>query len=246
MSTQNSRSYAEVLRSAILAFPIKKKCCAYAAKDADSIFSLDATGRPLAIREAVERCKCPTCLPRFIAQLFLHFGSVTDPTKRNHLEFSFETEAECASVQEVLAEQGFSVRTTTRKRQHILYMKDSESITDFLAYIGANTAAFDFMNNRIEREFRNTVNRQVNCDTANIGKSLKAAEEQIRIIRALSDDGKLNLLPQNLKMTAELRMKFDQMSLKELGDAHDPPITKSGVNHRLAKIIDFATSQNIK
>ncbi len=246
MTETHGKSYAESLRAFLQTYPLKKKCCIFAAKDADKIAALPADERPEAIQKAAAFCKCPACLPRLIAGLFLHFGSVTDPSKRNHLEFSFDTADECDAVEAILTDQGFFPHRTVRKKQHILYLKGSEAITDFFAYIGANNAAFDFMNNRIEREFRNAVNRQVNCDTANIGKALKAAQEQMAVIQKLRDAGKLNLLPPNLKMTAELRMKYDQMSMKELGDAHEPPITKSGVSHRLTKIIDFARSIGIE
>lgn len=246
MCDTTEKSYAEVLRDALSALPLKKKCCAYAVNDAASVAALTAEERPAAMRSAAERSKCPSCLPHFIARLFLLYGSVTDPSKRNHLEFAFETEEECSALHEILAEQGIYGRCTKRKKQHIFYLKDGEAIADFLAYIGANTAAFDFMNTRIEREFRNNVNRQVNCDTANIDKSLRAAEEQIAVISALKESGKLQTLPANLRETAELRLRHSQLSLKELGEAHEPPITKSGVNHRLSKIMDFARTAGIE
>ncbi len=240
------KSYAEVLRDLLAALPVKKKCCVFSVNEANAAANLSAEARPEAIRSAAQRCKCPSCLPHFIARLFLLYGSVTDPTKRNHLEFSFETEEECAVLQKILEEQGIHGRCTKRKKQYIYYLKDGETIADFLAYIGANTAAFDFMNTRIEREFRNNINRQVNCDTANIDKSLRAAEEQIAVITALKESGKLQNLPANLHQTAALRLQYSQMSLKELGDAHEPPITKSGVSHRLAKIMDFARTAGIE
>ena len=102
------------------------------------------------------------------------------------------------------------------------------------------------MNTRIEREFRNNINRQVNCDTANIGKSLRAAEEQITVIQRLIDSGAIHKLPQTLRITAELRVQYKQMTMKELGEAHEPPITKSGVSHRLSKIMDYAGSIGAK
>jgi len=240
------KSYADALRDTLAVLPVKKKCCAYSVKDADAIAALSSVMRPDAIRSAAERCKCPSCLPHFIARLFLLFGSVTDPSKRNHLEFSFETREECEVLDKILTEQGISGRCTQRKKHYIYYLKDGEAIADFLAYIGANAAAFDFMNTRIEREFRNNVNRQVNCDTANIDKSLRAAEEQINVISALKESGKLQSLPPTLYQTAVLRLQYSQMSMKELGNAHEPPITKSGVSHRLAKIMDLAISMGIK
>ena len=244
-SEGGEKSYAEHLRAALMALPVKKKCCAYSLKDAETIGSLPVEERPDAMRSAAARCKCPACLPRFVTGLFLHYGSVTDPAKRNHLEFSFETEAECDAIEEILRPVGIVGGRTHRKKQVIYYLKDGEAIADFLAYIGANTAAFDFMNSRIEREFRNNANRLVNCDTANIDKSLKAAQEQTAAIRALTESGKISLLPPSLRQTADLRMQYAQVSMKELGDAHNPPISKSGVSHRLTKILDFARSVGV-
>lgn len=242
----SEKSYAEALRESLAAIPVKKKCCQHAMKDAEAAMLLPADARADAIREAAGRSKCSLCLSHFVLALFLTRGSVTDPAKRNHLELAFDTEDECAVLSEILAGQGIETRHTVRKKQHICYIKDGEAIADFLAYIGANTAVFDFMNSRIEREFRNNVNRQVNCDTANIGKALRAAEEQTAVIRALLDGGLIEKLPPDLKQTAEIRLKYPQMSLKELGCVHEPPIGKSGVNHRLAKIMDFAEAAKIK
>ena len=240
MSRITEKSYAEALREFLTDVPVKKKCCQYAMKDAEMIGTLAVTARPAAMREAAERCKCPLCLPHYISKLFLLHGTVTDPAKRNHLEFSFESEEECTALGDLLATLGIEGKHTVRKKQHIFYLKDGEAIADFLAYIGANNAAFDFMNSRIEREFRNNVNRQVNCDTANIGKALRAAQQQVDAINILLKAGHLQKLPAELKETAELRVKYQQMSLKELGEMHVPPIGKSGVNHRLAKIMELA------
>lgn len=240
------KSYAEALREGLTALPVKKKCCQYAMNDAQKIGLLPPDARAGAMREAAARSKCALCLPHFILGLFLLHGSVTDPAKRNHLELAFETEEECIVLDELLAVQGIAGRHTVRKKQHIYYLKDGESIADFLAYIGANNAAFDFMNSRIEREFRNNVNRQVNCDTANIGKALRAAEEQAAAIRSLMEEGLLEELPADLKQTAKVRLAYPQMSLKELGGVHEPPIGKSGVSHRLSKIMDFAETEKRK
>ncbi len=234
------KSYAEMLRQALSTLPVKKKCCQYAMRDARAVDDLPPEARASFLQEAAARSKCPLCLPHFVLQLFLTHGSLTDPAKRNHLELAFETEAECTVLGEILSEQGMEGRHTVRKMKHILYLKDGESIADFLAYIGANNAAFDFMNSRIEREFRNNVNRQVNCDTANIGKAIRAAEEQASVIRSLSESGLLEKLPLDLKQTAKARLLYPQMSLKELGSVHEPPIGKSGVSHRLARLMEFA------
>jgi len=239
-------SYAENLRQTLAALPVKKKCCVHAVRDAQALYESQkkAEERVQEIAGYEERGKCALCVPHFVRTLFVMRGSVTDPDKRYHLEFAFDTEEECGALRTLLESQGVSGRTTVRKKKSIFYLKDGEAIADFLAYIGANTAAFDFMNSRIEKEFRNNINRQVNCDTANIGKSLQASEKQIAVIRRMHESGLLGTLPESLRETAELRLCFEQMSLKELGDAHNPPITKSGVVHRLAKIIAAAETMD--
>lgn len=198
------------------------------------------------IAEYGKRVKCPGCMAHFIRSLFVLHGSVTDPAKRNHMEFALDTAEEAEALAALLASAGFSPARAVRKGKHLLYFKNGESISDFFGYIGANTAVFDYMNTRLAREFSNNINRQVNCDTANIRKALQASDKQIRVIRRMMETGVIQTLPESLKMTAELRVKFDQMSMTELGNAHEPPITKSGVSHRLAKIIDFARTAGIE
>ena len=241
-------SYAENLRRSLAELPIKKKCCAHAFRDAEALFdtSVDSNARAEKIASYGDRAKCPSCVACFVRGLFCLRGSVTNPDKRYHLELAFASAAECEAALSLLNSQGVEGRTVVRKNQTIFYLKDGEAIADFLAYIGANTAAFEFMNSRINREFRNTVNRQVNCDTANIGKVLLASQKQITVIKHMKENGYLGTLPESLKETAELRLQHEQMSLKELGEAHNPPIGKSGVNHRLAKIMDAAKSLGIE
>ena len=240
-------SYAENLRQSLASLPVKKKCCVHALHDAQALYTdTSSEERAESIRTYAERGKCAACVSHFVRALFCRCGSVTDPEKRYHLDLSFETEAESRALAELLEEQGISVGCTARKGKPIVYLKDGEAIADFLAYIGANTAAFDFMNSRINREFRNNVNRQVNCDTANIEKALQASQKQIALIRRLRESSAWGMLSESLRETAELRVAYEQMSLKELGDAHNPSITKSGVNHRLAKIVAFAKSQGIE
>lgn len=240
-------SYAGNLRQTLADLPVKKKCCMHALRDAEELENCPcAEERAEAIRNYAERGKCAACLSHFVRALFCRCGSVTDPEKRYHLDLSFASAEESRALAELLAEQGISGGCTERKGKFIFYLKDGEAIADFLAYIGANTAAFDFMNSRINREFRNTVNRQVNCDTANIEKALLASRKQIEVIRRLRESSSWGMLPESLRETAELRAAHEQMSLKELGDAHSPSITKSGVNHRLARIVAFAKAKGIE
>lgn len=244
----NGIIYADSLRDTLGALPVKKKCCMHAVKDAERLYETPMSDgeRADAIRQYPQCARCDACVPHFVRTLFLRFGSVTDPSKRNHLEFSMDTREEADALAELLSAENMEMKQTIRKKKYILYCKNGEEIADFLAWIGANTAAFDFMNSRIEREFRNNVNRQVNCDTANIEKVLQASEKQIAIIREMQETGAINSLPESLRMTAELRLKNEQMSLKELGDMHEPPISKSGVSHRLQKILAAARAAGIE
>ena len=244
----SKKSYAQHLRESLADLPVKKKCCVHAIKDAHALFdgTVSSAERAEQIALYEKRIKCPACMSHFIRTLFSICGSVTNPAKRNHMEFAVDTEEEAEAIAALLATVGFAPARTVRKNKQVLYFKDGESISDFFGYIGANTAVFDYMNTRLAREFSNNINRQVNCDTANIRKALQASDKQIRIIRRMMETGVIQTLPESLKMTAELRVKFDQMSMTELGNAHEPPITKSGVSHRLAKIIDFARTAGIE
>ena len=242
-----NKSYAQTLRESLLELPVKKKCCAHAIKDANALYEgqFSPVERAEQIARYEKRVKCPGCMSHFIRALFISCGSVTDPAKRNHMEFAVDTAEEADAIETLLASVGFPPARTVRKNKQVVYFKDGEVISDFFGYIGANTAVFDYMNTRLAREFSNNINRQVNCDTANIRKALQASDKQIRIIRRMVETGVIQTLPESLKMTAELRIKHDQMSMTELGNAHEPPITKSGVSHRLAKIIDFARTAGI-
>ena len=113
---------------------------------------------------------------------------------------------------------------------------------DFLAYIGASAAAFDIMNAKIVKEFRNSVNRQVNCDTANIEKQLEASKKYVDAIRYLTETGAITKLPENLQQTARLRLENEQVSLAELGNLCEPKVSKSGMKHRMEKLLEYAES----
>ena len=131
------------------------------------------------------------------------------------------------------------MKKAKRKNRYLLYIKDSTQIEDFFAVIGANRLAFDLMNSKIVREVRGDANRQMNCDMANIKKTLSAAGKHIEIIGELKESGAIIRLPHDLRETAELRYENTQASMSDLGLLHVPPISKSGVTHRLDKIVDF-------
>lgn len=186
-----------------------------------------------------EVLKCTNCRAAFMRGVFLSAGTLSDPDKGYHLEMNFADAAVCEKIADMLGEEGISPKRMTRKTEHVLYYKDSESIENFLALIGANNAAFTIMNKKIERELRSDMNRIANGEVANIEKTTKAAGTQMSAIRALQASGELERLPKELKVTAILRLKYSEDSLVELAKRHDPPITKSGVNHRLKKIMEW-------
>ena len=147
---------------------------------------------------------------------------------------------------ELLESAGFSPKYTERKTSFVVYIKESENIEDFLTSIGASQAAISIMNAKIYKDIRNNQNRRSNCDAANINKMTGKAQECIRAIRMLEDSGVFSLLSEDLKTTAALRKENPEASLAELAELHCPPITKSGVNHRLRKICERAEKLNEK
>lgn len=184
--------------------------------------------------------RCPNCQAAFVRGVFLSAGTVTNPDKSYHLELSLQSAGLAANLTALLAECSLEPKSMLRKNENVLYYKDSENIENFLAYIGANTAAFTIMNKKIERELRSGANRLANGELANLGKTVAAAGDQIAAINALKASGELGKMPDELRTTALLRLKHFDATLSELAALHDPPITKSGVNHRLKKIMQYA------
>jgi DNA-binding protein WhiA len=176
------------------------------------------------------------CRAAFIRGAFLAGGSVTDPEKGYHMEFvtnHYYVERETHSIYHEL---GFEPKSTSRNGNYISYFKNSETIEDLLTTMGAPLAAMEVMNAKVEKDVRNSINRRVNCDTANLSKMVNASIEQIHAIKKLYASGAYEKLSDKLKMTAELRLKNPQASLAELAEMCDPPVTKSCLNHRLRKL----------
>ncbi len=190
-----------------------------------------------------ELLKCPACAPAFVRGVFMSSGTVTNPEKSYHLEISLLSSELAASLADFLAEQELTPKLMTRKNESVLYYKDSESIENFLAYIGANTAAFTIMNKKIERELRSNANRVTNGEVANLGKTAAAAGDQINAIKQLQLTGELDRMPDELQATARLRLEYPAATLSELAELHTPPITKSGVNHRLKKLVSWSDKE---
>ena len=175
----------------------------------------------------------------FLRGTFLAGGSVTDPEKRYHLELDTVHAQASREVSVLLEEMGFSPHTVLRGGSSVTYFKQSEYIEDFLTTIGAPVASMDIMTAKVDKEIKNRANRAMNCDMANVNKTLDAAESQMETIEKLRRDGKLDTLPQQIKETAFLRMANPELSLAQLAEKHAPPITKSCLNHRLRKIMEI-------
>ena len=180
------------------------------------------------------------CRQSFIRGAFLAGGSVTDPEKQYHLELVTAHYNVSRETYSLLLDMGFSPKSASRSGNHIIYFKSSAAIEDFLTTIGAPVSAMDIMSAKIEKGMTNSVNRLVNCDTANVAKTVDAAQSQIEAINILKQTGKFKSLPEKLKYTAEMRLKNPELSLSELAEVFDPPVTKSGLNHRFRKIMELA------
>lgn len=184
------------------------------------------------------------CRASFLRGAFLGGGSVSDPEKNYHAEFVTKTAPLADMLYEGLLEEGISAKITVRKNSFVVYIKDSEGIASLLGVMGAGMGMMDFYNIKIERELRNTINRQVNCDNANIDKVTLAAERHIAAINKIKNTVGLETLPPTLYEAALVRLENPESSLLELGTLLSTPIGKSGVNHRLERICEIAEKIN--
>ena len=176
----------------------------------------------------------------FAAGVFLACGSVNDPSKEYHLEFSVPGEQLAADLSMLLSDIGVTAGTVTRRGQIIVYIKGSESIEDTLTFIGAQQCTLELMNVKIYKDVRNKANRIANCDTANIDKVVNAAMKQIDDIKLIEKTSGLDSLSSELREVAELRLENIDMSLQEIGENLSEPISRSGVNHRFKKLARLA------
>lgn len=180
------------------------------------------------------------CRTAFLRGAFLSGGSVTDPEKRYHLELATAHLQASREVSALLDDMGFLPHSVMRGGNSVIYFKQSEHIEDFLTTIGAPAAATEIMTAKVDKSIRNGANRAANCDIANVNKTINASESQITAIGRLRLDGKLEKLPEKLRETAKLRLEYPELSLQQLAEKHEPPLTKSCLNHRLRKITELA------
>lgn len=171
---------------------------------------------------------------------FMGAGSINNPQREYHLEMEVTNKQNMDAVLKLLLEFGIKAKYMETKNKYYIYLKEGEEISKFLALIGAVKAVMKFEDIRIQKEMRGKVNRLVNCETANLNKTINASIEQIAAIRKLQEDGEFKKLDDNLKEIALLRLENPNMSLVELGKKLKVPLGKSGVNYRLKKIMEIA------
>jgi DNA-binding protein WhiA len=181
------------------------------------------------------------CKVAFLKGAFLAGGSVTDPAKGYHMEVTTTHAAVAREVYVLIHEViGFETKVAGRAGAQVLYLKQSELISDFLTYLGAPVASMGIMEARLEKELNNKVNRRCNCDDANTSKVVEAAQEQLVAIRTLRHAGVLDKIPGKLKEAALAREENPEASLSELAALMEPPITKPAMNNRMKKLMQYA------
>ena len=180
------------------------------------------------------------CRAAFLRGAFLAGGSVTDPNKRYHLELETSHAQASRELQALLTDMGRQPKQVARGGYQVTYFKISDQIEDLLTLMGAPLSAMALMNTRAEKELRNGVNRRVNCESANLDKAVDAAQEQLEAIRRLYELGRVEELSPQLKETVILRETYPELTLSQLAEEFDPPVTKCCLNHRLRKLVELS------
>lgn len=180
------------------------------------------------------------CRRAFIRGAFLSCGSISDPTKGYHLEFVCNNRTQAEQLQEIIGQFDIEAKIVCRKKYFVVYVKEGAGIVELLNIMEAHVALMNLENLRILKEMRNSINRQVNCEAANIQKTVQASTRQVENIIYLRDYYGFSRLPDNLREMAEVRLAYPEAALKELGEYLSPPVGKSGVNHRLRKLSELA------
>lgn len=176
----------------------------------------------------------------FLRGIYLVCGFVADPEKVYQLELFLCDREKCEAILKLITEHGMQMKMSQRRGNSFLYSKDSENISDLLTFMGAMSSAMEIMNVKIYKEVRNNVNRSVNCESANLNKTIAAAQSEAEDIRYIYEVKGEGYLPDELKQVADIRLQGIELSLSEIGKMLEPPISRSGVNHRLKRISAIA------
>ncbi len=185
---------------------------------------------------------CDQCARALLRGAFLACGSVTDPQHDYHLEFSVSYYNLSRDLLALLGEEGIPAKVVSRNGSYVVYIKESERIEDCLTYLGAPLASMEMMSVKAYKSIRNQTNRRFNCENANIDKTVAAAGAQMDALHRIEAAVGLSALPEDLQALARLRLDNPDMSLRDLGAAMEPPLSRSGVNHRLQRILAFAAN----
>ncbi|MCL2859189.1 MAG: DNA-binding protein WhiA [Oscillospiraceae bacterium] len=181
----------------------------------------------------------------YVRDAFFKHGFVNDPRKKYHLEVSFKTKEEAIKLQNLLVEKGIVSKSIPRLKNYIVYIKDGEEISKFLAYIGVVKSVLNFEEERVVKEAKNNINRIVNCEAANTDRIIGASIRHIEAINYLIENDKFEGLPDNLKEVAILRKNDPSLSMTQLGELLEKPISKTSVNYRLQKVLEFAKKARV-
>ncbi len=197
-------------------------------------------GTEVALRLNRGNLDCDECVFAFLRGVFLVCGTVTNPQVDYHLEFSVPYLNLSRDLITLLSEHGLSAKSVRRKGNRVVYFKESEQIEDCLTGIGAMNASLELMNVKIVKSIRNNVNRAANCENANLDKTLAASLPQVEAVRRIERQMGFDALPEELRELCRLRVEHPEFSLRELGDALEPPLSRSGVNHRLQRVMEIS------
>lgn len=216
--------------------------------------SVDIRGKKLysvSLQKECVDCELPDCSDDdafgiFLRGVFLVCGGAGDPEKGYQLEIFLHNEDKCRRLLSMIEEHGMSAKLSTRRGSSFLYIKESEKISDILTFMGAMMQAMEIMNIKIYKEVRNNVNRSVNCEAANLNKTVAAANIQADDIEYIFSTRGKGYLSEELLKVAEIRLDNRELSLSDIGEMLEPPISRSGVNHRLKRISEIAAMLRIE
>lgn len=229
--TIHGRVYRQIFGKKADLLPVLKAI--HVLKDDGSVRKTEEGVNPLLVMKSC-------CKRAFLRDSFLCVGSISDPSKSYHLEFACDYRKQAEDIKQMIESFGIDARIIIRKKYHVVYIKESTAIVDLLNVMEAPVSLMNMENERIVKEVRGAINRRVNCETANITKTVNAASRQTTDILYLRDHYGFENLPETLRDMAETRLRYPDATLLELGKYLDPQVGKSGVNHRLRKLSELA------
>jgi len=246
-------SYSSEVKKAIRETNMKKKCCRRCFFYGEQLFlpkekrEKNIDWQKYGYKEGEEPAsiiadnfRCASCKNAFLGGVFYSCGTVSDPLKSFHLEIKIKDEKQCGELFEFIKNNCIEMRRTKRNDKYSLYLKRSDDIQDIMYYMGAAKEAFEVANEKIKRDYLGLANRRNNFEVVNIAKTVESAGETIDAINKLTKKGKMKNLPKGLQETARLRVDNPYANLEELAKLHSDRISKSGVNHRLKKLLELA------